>query len=69
LYFQRISLDDVRNPLPGLLGSVGIKLNSVPKHLGTAGDNVKRHGIPNARVDCGRRLVRKPEELSNPLGF
>ena len=53
LHFQRISLDDVGNPLPGLLGAVGIKLDTIAKHLSTAGDNLERHAIANARVDCG----------------
>ena len=53
LHFQRISLDDVGNPLPGLLGAVGIKLDTVAKHLSTAGDNLERHAIANTRVDRG----------------
>jgi hypothetical protein len=35
LHFQCIPLDDVGNPLPGLLGAVGIKLNTVAKHWGS----------------------------------
>ena len=52
LHFQRISLDDIGNPLPGLLGPVGIKLDAITKHLSTAGDYRERHAIPNARVNC-----------------
>jgi hypothetical protein len=51
LHFQRISVDDVGNPLPGLVGPVGIKLNSVAKHLSTAGDPFEGHAIADAGVD------------------
>ena len=53
LHFQRISLDDVRNPLPGLLGAVGIKLDTVAKDLSTVGDNLERRAIANTRVERG----------------
>ena len=53
LNFQSISLDDVRNSLPGLLGPVGVKLDTVSKHLSATGDNFERHAIANTRVDCG----------------
>jgi hypothetical protein len=69
LHFKRISLDDVGNPLPGLLGAVGIKLDTVAKHLSTAGDNLERHAIANTRVDRGRRSAWEHEESTNPLGF
>jgi hypothetical protein len=69
LHFQRISVDDAGNPLPGLLSAVGIKLNTVTKHLSTAGDNLERLAIADTRVDRGRRQVRKQETPANPLGF
>jgi hypothetical protein len=69
LNFQRIALDYVWNPLPGLLGPVSIKLDAVPKHVSTAGDNLERHAIANTRVDRSRRSIWKPEEPANPLGF
>src|ERR1035441_8570913 len=53
LHFQRISLDDVRNPLPGLLSAEGIKLNTVAKDLRTVGDNLERRAIADTRVECG----------------
>jgi hypothetical protein len=69
LHFQGISLNDIGNPLPGLLGAVGIKLNTVAKHLSAAGDNLERHAIANAGVDCGRWSTWKLKEPVNSLGF
>jgi len=70
LHFERISLDDVGNPLPGLLGPVCIKLNAIAKHLSTAGDGSKRDAIANTGVNCGRGSSnRKLEEAPNSLGF
>jgi hypothetical protein len=69
LHFQRISLDDVGNPLPGLIGSVGIKLNAVAKDLSIAGDRLKRHAIANTRVECGQGSAWELEEPANPLGL
>jgi hypothetical protein len=53
LDLESISLDDVGNMFSGLLGTVGIKLYGVAKHLSTIGDNLKRHAIANTWVDCG----------------
>jgi hypothetical protein len=69
LHFQRISLDYVGDPLPGLIGAVGIKFDAITKHIGIAGDRLKRHPITNTRIKCRRRLVRKQEKPANPLGF
>jgi hypothetical protein len=69
LHFQRISLDDVGNPLPGLIGTVGIKLDTIAKHLSTAGDNLEGHAIANTRVDRGRWSIWKPEEPANLLAL
>jgi len=69
LDFQRISLDYVRNPLPGLLGPVSIKLNAVAKHLCTVSDNLERRAIANTRVDRGRRSAWELEKPANSLGF
>jgi hypothetical protein len=69
LHFQRIPLEDVGDSLPGLLGPVSIKLNTVAKDLRTAGDNLKSYPIANTRVDRGRRSNWKLEEPANPLGF
>jgi hypothetical protein len=69
LHFQRISLDDVGNPLPGLLGTVGIKLNAVAKDLSTVGDNLECHAIANTGVDRERWSVGKQEKPAKPLGF
>jgi hypothetical protein len=58
------------NPLPGLLGPAGIKLNTMAKHFSTIGDNLERHAITNTRVDLGQWSgISKPEESANPLGF
>jgi hypothetical protein len=46
-------MDDVRNPLLGLLNAEGIKLNTVAKDLSTVGDNLERRAIANTRVDRG----------------
>jgi hypothetical protein len=54
---------------PGLLGAVGVKLDAVAKHLGTAGDRLERHAIANARVDRGRGLIGKRQKSTKPLGF
>jgi hypothetical protein len=51
LHFQRISLDDVGNPLPGLLGAVGVKLDTEAKYLGAAGDRLEGHAITDAGID------------------
>jgi hypothetical protein len=69
LHFQRISLGDVGNLLPGLLSAEGIKLNTVAKNLSTICDNLERHAITNTRVDRGRRRARELEEPPNSLGF
>ena len=69
LRFQGISLYEVGNPLPGWFSSIGIKLNTVAKHLNTVGDNVERHAIAHAWVDRGRWSIWKPEESANLLGF
>jgi len=69
LHFEGIALDYVRNPLPGLLSAIGIKLNTVAKDLSTVGDNLERHAIASTWVDRGRRIMWKPEEPANPLGF
>jgi len=51
LHFQRISLDDVANPLPCLLGTVGIKLDAVAKHLGVASNRLEGHAVADAGID------------------
>jgi hypothetical protein len=53
LHFQRIALDYVRNPLPGLLGTVGIKLDAVAKHIGAGGDRLEGDTIADAGIDRG----------------
>jgi DNA-directed RNA polymerase subunit omega len=57
------------NPLPSLLSAIGIKLNTVAKHLSTVGDNLERRAIANTRVDRGRRSAWELEKPANPLGF
>jgi len=52
MHFQRVALDHVRNPLPGLLSAVGIKLDAVAQHLGTTGDRLEGYAVAHARVDC-----------------
>jgi hypothetical protein len=69
LHFQRISLDDVGNPLSGLFGAIGIKLNTVAKDLSTARDDFERDAIANAGVYRRRGLIGKQEKSANPLGF
>jgi hypothetical protein len=69
LHFQRISLDDVGNPLAGLLGAVGVKLDSVAKHIGAGGDRLEGDTIANTRVDRGRGLIWEQNESANPLGL
>jgi hypothetical protein len=69
LHFQRISLNDVGDPLPGLLRTEGIELDTVAKHLSTVGDNLERHAIANTGVNGGRRGIWKAKESTNSLGF
>jgi hypothetical protein len=69
LHLQRISLNGVGNPLPGLFGTVGVKLNTVTKHVGTAGDHLEGHAIANTRVDRGRGSIWELEETAKPLGL
>jgi hypothetical protein len=69
LHFQRISLDDVGNPLPGLVGTVGVQLDTVAKYLSTVGDNLERRAIANTRVERGRGFIGKQEKSANPLRF
>jgi hypothetical protein len=57
LHFQRISLDNVGDPLPGLLCAVGIKLDAVANDLSIVGDDLERHAIANTRVDCRGRSI------------
>jgi hypothetical protein len=52
-----------------LLSPIGIKLDTIAKHLSTAGDNLERHATANTWVDCRRRSSWKADELSNLLGF
>jgi hypothetical protein len=44
-------LDYVGNPLPGLLGAVGIKLDAVAKHFGITGDCLESYAIADAGVN------------------
>ena len=69
LHFQRIALNDVLNPLFGLLGAVCIKLDTVAKHFSAAGDNLERRAIANTRVERGRGFIGKQEKSANPLRF
>jgi hypothetical protein len=69
LYLQRIPLDDVGNPLSGLLGPIGIQLNTVAQRISTAGDNLERHAIASTRVNRGRRSAWELQKLANSLGF
>jgi hypothetical protein len=52
-----------------LLSAIGIKLNTVAKHLSTVGDCLERHAIANTGIKCRRRLVWEQEKPANPLGF
>jgi hypothetical protein len=69
LHFQRISLDNVGNPLPGLIGTVGIKLDAITKHLSTLSDGIEGHAIADTGIKCRRGLVWEQEKPANPLGF
>jgi hypothetical protein len=69
LHFQRIALNDVLNPLFGLLGAVCIKLDTVAKHFSAAGDDLERRAIANTRVERGRGFIGKQEKSANPLRF
>jgi hypothetical protein len=69
LDFQCIPLDYVHNPLPGLFGAVGIKLDTIAKHLGSSCNSLERHAITDTRVDRGRRGAWELEEFANLLGF
>jgi hypothetical protein len=69
LHFQRISLDNVGNPLLGLLSAEGIELNAGAKDRSVVGDSLERHAIANAGVDRGRRGIWKTKESTNSLGF
>jgi len=51
MHFQRIALNRVRNSLPGLVSTVGIKLDAVAKHLDAAGDCLEGDAVANARVN------------------
>jgi hypothetical protein len=62
-------LNYVGNPLTGLLGAVGVKLDSVAKHFGAGGDRLEGDAIAGAGIDRRRRLVREQEKSANPLGF
>ena len=53
LHFQRVALDYVGNPLPGLLGTVGIKLDAVAKHIGAAGDRLEGDAIADTGIERG----------------
>jgi hypothetical protein len=50
LNFQRISLDDIRNTLPGLFGAEGIKLNAVANDLSATGNSLERQAFANAWI-------------------
>jgi hypothetical protein len=65
LHLQRISLDDIGDSLPGLLGAVGIKLNAIAQYVGTAGDNLERHTMANTRVYCGGLCAWELEESTD----
>jgi hypothetical protein len=53
MHFQRVALDYIGSPLPGLLGVVGIQLDAVAEHLGTAGDCPEGHTIADAGIERG----------------
>jgi hypothetical protein len=59
-------LDYVVNPLPGLIGTVGIKLDAIAKHLSTVGDNLECHAIADTGIKCRRGLVWEQEKPANP---
>ena len=67
LHSRRISLDDVGNSLPGLLGAVGVKLDTVTKNFSAAGDNLECRAIANTRVERRRRSTWELEESANPV--
>jgi hypothetical protein len=52
-----------------LLGSVGVKLDTVAQHLSTAGDYFECHGIANTRVNGRGRSPWELEESTDSLGF
>jgi hypothetical protein len=49
--FQRVALGYVGNPLTGLLGAVGVKLDAIAKHIGACGDRLEGDTIANAGID------------------
>jgi hypothetical protein len=51
MHLHGVAMNHLGNPLPGLLGAIGIKFNAVAKHLGAAGDRLKGHSIADAGVD------------------
>jgi hypothetical protein len=69
LHFQRIPLDDVGNPLHGLLSPKSIKFDAITKHVSTVGYSLERHTIANTRIDCGRWSPWEVEESADSLGF
>src|SRR5947208_11490240 len=68
VHCQRVALNRVGNPLPGLLGPIGIKLDAVAKHFGAAGDSFERHTIADTGI-YRRSDFRKQEEPANALCF
>ena len=50
LHFQRVSVDNVGNLLPGLLSAVGIKLDAVAQHFGVTGNCLEGYTIANTRI-------------------
>jgi hypothetical protein len=52
-----------------LVGTVGVQLDTVAKHLSAAGDNLECRAIANTRVERRRRSAWELQEAANPLRF
>src|SRR5579863_4826822 len=64
-----VALQSVWHPLPGLLGTVRIQLDAVPKHRGAARHRCKGDSVADARIQRSAGVPGKPQEGSNPLGL
>src|SRR5581483_8481842 len=53
----------------GLLGPIGVQLDSVTTRLRVRGHDLERNTFPDAGINCCTRAARKAQDSPDALGF
>jgi hypothetical protein len=69
MYFQRVALDYIGNPLSGLFGAVGIKLDSIAKHICPLRDRLECRTVADTWIERCCAAIGKRKESANSLRF